>query len=83
MNKPFWLGLSLTLLSSAGCFSLPMEPFAPKSPTAVVRPALRPVPPVTADQIGMTGESGHQVADNLGEELDRETQKSSLAPLPR
>jgi hypothetical protein len=72
MSKPLWLGLAIVLLSAAGCFTLPIEPFAPKTAPSPVRAAPKAIPPVTADQILPSGENAHEIYDNLDKELDRE-----------
>jgi hypothetical protein len=73
--------LALVLLAgmsaSAGCVTTaPLEPLAPL-PT----PTAKTLPPVTPEQI--TDKNGHQVAQALEEEINREQQQNILTTTPR
>lgn len=76
MSKPLQFALAAALLICTGCFTTPRESaVAPASTTDTTLPA--PPPSVTADMI--TSANGHQIADALWQELDREEQKTMLS----
>lgn len=77
MKKSLGIALFAGLLACVGCVTTPPpEPIAPM-PT----PAAKSYPPVTQEQI--TDKNGHQVAQALEDEINREQQQNMLTTNPR
>jgi hypothetical protein len=74
MNKLLTCVLLTGLLTCAGCFTTAPPDVAPK--TATTAPVAKALPPVTPDQI--TDKNGHQVAQALEDEMNREQQQNML-----
>ena len=77
MRKLLALALLAALSALAGCVTTaPLEPLAP-----VATPAAKALPPVMPEQI--TDTNGHQVAQALEDEINREQQQNLLTTTPR
>ena len=77
MKKPHGLALLAGLLASTGCFTAAPPDLPPKLPMQ----AVKSYPPVTPEQI--TDKNGHQVAQALEDEINREAQQNLLTAMPR
>jgi hypothetical protein len=79
MKKPLGYVLLAGLLACAGCFTAAPPPLdaPPQAPTQ----AAKSFPPVTPEQI--TDKNGHQVAQALEDEINREVQQNMLTTMPR
>lgn len=77
MEKSLGFALLAALLSCTGCFTAAPPDAVPQLPME----AAKSYPPVTPEQI--TDKNGHQVAQALEEEINREAQQNLLTAMPR
>jgi hypothetical protein len=74
MTKSLGRAVVAVMLMCAGCFTAAPPDVAPKEVTA--SPITKAFPPVTPDQI--TDKNGHQIAQALEDEINREQQQNML-----
>jgi hypothetical protein len=74
MQRLAGLGLLMAVLVCSGCFTTGSTEPEPKAPA----PISKGPPPIRAEQI--TAENGHQVAQALEDELNREAHERVLNP---
>jgi hypothetical protein len=77
MNKSLRCAVLAGLLSCAGCFTAAPPDTLPHLPV----PTAKSYPPVTPEHI--TDKNGHQVAQALEDEINREAQQNMLTTMPR
>jgi hypothetical protein len=77
MKKSLGLPLLAGLLACTGCFTAAPPDLPPELPMQ----AAKSYPPVTPEQI--TDKNGHQVAQALEDEINREAQQNMLTTMPR
>ena len=75
MKKPPGLALLAGLLACTGCFTAVPPDLPPELPMQ----AAKSYPPVTPEQI--TDKNGHQVAQALEDEINREAQQNLLTAM--
>jgi len=73
MIRPLGFGMLALLLTCAGCFTAAPPEAVPRAAAPTPAVNVKTYPPVTVDLI--TDRNGHQIAQSLQEEMDRDTQQ--------